>query len=296
VTGRSWAQDLDEEVFAPLGMTSTVATATAAQAGRVAPDLAQGHVLVFGQPAARPELDGLVAGSTGVISTAEDMARWLIAQSPDGGGLVLPPPVGALRHHPPAGVVGGYAMGWQVVTPAHEPRRIEHTGVLSTFSAIQVLLPDSGYGFALLSNGHSQLADTAGVTAGFAALLSGDGESDAPRSTTLVSAVIGGACVMVLLLRVRSLVRIRSWRRGRAGRPWWTAAPGIVWLILPVGVLAGLVELVRVAASRVFTFWQLCLAMPDVVVLLAVAGVTGSVLAIARIAALVQARDAHSGR
>lgn len=180
VTGRPWAQDLDEEVFAPLGMTSTFATTTAAQAGRVAPDLAQGHVLVFGQPAARPELDGLVAGSTGVISTAEDMARWLIAQSPD-GGRVLPPSVGALRHHPPPGVVGGYAMGWQVVTPAHDPRRIEHTGVLSTFSAVQVLLPDSGYGFALLYNGHSQLADTAGVTAGLAALLSGDGEPD-PRA------------------------------------------------------------------------------------------------------------------
>lgn len=109
--------------------------------------------------------------------------------------------------------------------------------------------------------------------------------------------MIGGVCVLVLLVRVRSLTRIRSWRRRRAGRPWWTAAPGIVWLILPVVILAGLVELVRVAAAgRVFTFWQLCLAMPDVAVLLAVAGVTGSTLAVARIAALVRATEAHAWR
>ena len=60
-------------------MTRTLATATAAEAARQAPDLADGHVLVFGRPVTRGELDGLVAGSTGVVSTAEDMARWLIA-------------------------------------------------------------------------------------------------------------------------------------------------------------------------------------------------------------------------
>lgn len=42
----------------------------------------------------------------------------------------------------------------------------------------QVLLPDSSY-FALLYNGNSALA----VTVGLAALLTGDGEPGAPRST-----------------------------------------------------------------------------------------------------------------
>lgn len=56
VTGKPWAQYLGEEVFGPLGMARTVATATADEAVRAARDLAQGHILVFGLPVARPEL------------------------------------------------------------------------------------------------------------------------------------------------------------------------------------------------------------------------------------------------
>jgi CubicO group peptidase (beta-lactamase class C family) len=294
VTGTSWARYLRDNIFAPLGMANTVATATAAEAGQVAPDLATGHVLVFGRPIARAELDGLVAGSTGVVSTAEDMARWLVAQS-TGGGSVLTPDAVALMQTPPPGVAGGYAMGWQTVTPESGPRRLEHTGVLSTFWSAQVLLPDSGYGFAVLLNGNSTMADTAGLTAGLAALLAADGEESAPRSTALVSTLIGGACVLVLVLRVRSLVRIEHWRRRRAGRPWWTTLPGILWLLLPVGLLIGLVPLVGAAAGRVFTFWQLCLAMPDVVVLLVVAAITGATLAITRLVALAAARRGREG-
>ena len=289
VTGVPWAHHLAREVFAPLGMTRTLATATAAEAGPRAPDLAGGHVLVFARPVARAELDGLVAGSTGVVSTAEDMARWLVMQS-TGGGRLLSPEAVALMQSPPSGVPGGYGMGWQVVTPEQGPRRIEHTGVLSTFSAVQVLLPDSGYAFALLWNANSALADTAGITTALAALLSGTGEVTMPRSTALVSVVLGGACVLVLGVRIRAFIRLEQWRRRRAGRPLWTAAPGIAWLVLPVALISGLVPIVSAATGRVFTFWQLSLAMPDAVVLLAVAAVTGAVLAVARITVLAADR------
>lgn len=292
VTGVPWAHHLAREVFVPLGMTRTLATATAAEAGPRAPDLADGHVLVFGRPVARAELDGLVAGSTGVVSTAEDMARWLVAQSTGGGGLLRPGAIAATQS-PTPGVSGGYGMGWQVVTPEQGPRRIEHTGVLSTFSAVQVLLPDSGYAFALLWNGNSALADTAGVTTALAALLSGTGEATTPRSTALVSAVLGGTCVLVLGVRTRSSVRLGQWRQRRAGRPWWTAAPGIVWLVLPVALLVGLVPLISATTGRVFTFWQLSLAMPDAVALLAVAAITGTALAVARVAVLAADRRAR---
>lgn len=160
-SGRPWAAYLDERVFNPIGATDTVAGATAAQA-----DAPPGHVLLFGMPIARPELDGLLAGSGGVVSTAQDMGRWLAAQS-SGGGPVLRPDDVALMQTPPPGVAGGYAMGWQVVAPD----RLEHTGVLSTYSAIQVLLPASDQGFVLLFDGNSATADTAGVAAGLAALL-----------------------------------------------------------------------------------------------------------------------------
>jgi CubicO group peptidase (beta-lactamase class C family) len=277
-SGEPWAAYLGERVFAPLGTADTVAGATAAQA-----DAPPGHVLLFGLPIARPELDGLLAGSGGVVSTAQDMGRWLAAQS-SGGGPVLRPDDVALMQTPPPGVAGGYAMGWQVVAPD----RLEHNGVLSTYSAIQVLLPDSDQGFVLLFNGNGATADRAGVAGGLAALLTGEAQPARPRNTALLAAVLGAAALAVLALRVRRLVRVPHWLRRRAGRPRWTAAPGLAWLVLPVALLAGMPALLDAAIGRTFTFWQLCLAMPDVMVLIAVWALSGVALATARTVALTR--------
>jgi CubicO group peptidase (beta-lactamase class C family) len=62
---------------------------------------------VFSIPVARSELDGLVAGSGGVISTAQDMSRWLVMQSNGGradGATVLDASGIDLMHTPPAGI------------------------------------------------------------------------------------------------------------------------------------------------------------------------------------------------
>ncbi|HWM01081.1 MAG TPA: serine hydrolase domain-containing protein [Actinophytocola sp.] len=287
VSGAPWGVVLRQRVFAPLGMGDTVAAATAGEATEAVPGLAPGHVLVFGMPVDRPELDGLLAGSGGVVSTAEDMARWLRAQA-TGAVPMLSPASVALMQTPPSDVVGRYGMGWQVVSPQEGPRRIEHNGILSTFSADQVLLPDSGYGFALLYDANSALADTAGLKVGLAELLVGDASAGGPRSTSVVAGGLGAATLAVLALRVRLLLRIPCWRRRWAGRRRWTAVPGLVWLVLPVGLLAAMPALMRLVAGRSFTFWQLCLAMPDPVILLAVAGLTGTAVAAVRLVALVR--------
>jgi hypothetical protein len=79
-----------------------------------------------------------------------------------------------LMHTPPSGIDSDYAMGWTVPGPDAGVARLEHTGVLSTFFAEQVLLPDEGYGIAVLFDGSYALADTAGVADRVAALLAGD--------------------------------------------------------------------------------------------------------------------------
>lgn len=287
VTGRPFATYLDERVFGPLGMTDTLAAPTAGEGARLAPRLAQGHVLVFGVPVARAEMDGLLAGSGGVVSTAEDMARWLVMQSTGGGPVSTPAAVE--RMHTP--LSGGYGQGWDVVVPPDGPRRIEHNGVLSTFSADQVLLPESGYGFVLLYDGNSALADTAGVKAGLARLLTGGQPVDGPRDMSSGTLVIGALVLAVLAVRTRQWLHLRRWADRRAGRAAWSAVPGIVGPLVPAALLIALPDLLALLIGRSFTFWQLTLAMPDVVVLLTVAAATGAALAAWRLAALVARRS-----
>jgi hypothetical protein len=267
-------------------MVDTVATDTAAEGTRAAPRLARGSVLVFDVPVARSELDGLLAGSGGVISTAQDMSRWLVMQSNSGragAATVLDASSIELTHTPPTGIDSTYGQGWQVVTPGDGPRRIEHTGVLSTFSADQVLLPEHGYAFALLYDGNSALADTAGVTAALAAHLAGGPPAAGTRSTQIMALVLAVLTLATLALRTRSLLRLHQWQTRRRDKRWRTAAPEIVCLLLPVGLLIGMPALLLVLIDRSFTFWQLCLAMPDLVIFLAVAALTGTVVTSGRV-------------
>ncbi|MGR6964372.1 serine hydrolase domain-containing protein [Geodermatophilus sp. URMC 61] len=290
VSGVPLGTHLDARVFGPLGMSDTVSVTTAA-AGSHLPGLARGHVLVFGCPVARQELDGLLAGSGGVITTAGDMARWLgfqtTGRTPD-GRVLLSPALLRLSHTPPDGVSGGYAMGWQVVRgpSGTGPAMLEHTGVLSTFSAQQVLLPGADVGFALLYDGNSALADTAAVERGLVALLTG---APAPgvRSTALTAGLLAGALLATVVAVVRGLVRGPAWAARRGRRRWGTAAR-FVPALLPAVLLGCLPAVLRAGIGRTFTSWQLALAMPDVAILLVVAAIGGLAVATVRVCALVR--------
>ncbi|MGY1625233.1 serine hydrolase domain-containing protein [Geodermatophilus sp. SYSU D00965] len=294
VSGASLAGYLDEHVFGPLGMTRTVSVATAAAGARL-PGLARGSVLLFGCPVARDELDGLLAGSGGVVTTAGDMARWLRFQTtgrtPDGRALLSPALLG-LSHTPPGGVPGGYAMGWQVVD-GPGPARLEHTGVLSTFSAQQVLLPGTDVGFALLYDGNSALADTAAVERGLAALLTG---APAPgvRSTGLTAGVLAAVLLVTVAAVVRGVLRGPAWAARRRARPRWATALRLVPAVLPAVLLAGLPAALRAGTGRTFTAWQLVLSAPGVAVVLVVAALGG--LAVATVRAWVLVRGGGAGR
>jgi CubicO group peptidase (beta-lactamase class C family) len=287
---------LRRHVLDPLGMGGSVSVTTAA-AGRQLDGLARGHVLLFGRPVARDELDGLLAGSSGVVTTAADMARWLSFQlsgrTPTGEVLLRPDLLG-LTHRPPESSESGYAMGWQLTRgTGNGPARLEHTGVLSTFFAHQVLLPDSGEGFALLYNGNSALADTAAVADGVAALLAGE-EPAAVRDVRLIAGLLAAVGLAVLAAGVRGLRRSSRWAAHRATRPGWTTALRLAAPLVPALLLALLPGMLRNAIDRSFTAWQLTLAAPDVVLVLVVTALAGLAVSAARGVALIRSRAART--
>jgi hypothetical protein len=59
--------------------------------------------------------------------------------------------------------------------------------------------------------------------------------------------------------------------------------------VLPVALLAGMPTLLGAGIDRSFTFWQLCLAMPDAMILIGAWALSGTVLAAGRIVALARA-------
>jgi CubicO group peptidase (beta-lactamase class C family) len=94
------------------------------EAQQRADHLATGHIMAFAIPFAAPELSGYLGGSSGVISTAKDMANYLILHTNQGqfeNTKLLTPSSMTLLHSPPPHLKSSYAMGWFATTRNSSP-------------------------------------------------------------------------------------------------------------------------------------------------------------------------------
>jgi CubicO group peptidase (beta-lactamase class C family) len=286
-TGRPFQAYLDAHVFAPLAMTRTTGVVTSGQAPSAAPRLARGHILAFGVPVARRELDGYLGGSGGVISTARDMATWLIAQNQGGtfqGRSLLSPQGIQLLHTPPRGINSSYAMGW--TRQPGSPPVIEHSGVLSTFYAEQALLPTGRYGIVFLANAYSGLVDFSGLLRGLITLATADGTPRQGFGARRIGIVLAGLATLILAVGAWRLRRLRGWAQRRAGRP-WRAALGVAVPFTSVAVTLLVPTLVARFSGRVFGWRVLFLAMPDLLGCLGLTAAMGAALGTARTIMLI---------
>jgi CubicO group peptidase (beta-lactamase class C family) len=159
VTGRPYADAMDELVFRPLGMARTSADLATA----VGNGLGDAHRLWFGLPDSHAPLfrpDIVPAGF--ITSTAPDLARvnqMILAGGRVNGEVFLSPSsISALTSGVgnPGPTGGRYAMGWVQTTIAGEPA-LYHDGSTTDESSVQILMPRRGLGLVLLTNGQSVL-------------------------------------------------------------------------------------------------------------------------------------------
>lgn len=302
VSGQAFDAYLQQHVFAPLAMQGSVSALTSALPAQATQLLAQGHIMAYGVPLALPELSGLLGGSGGVVSTASDMAHYLIAQGNHGkysGRSVLSANGVSSMHTPPVGVPSSYAMGW-VATNANGMQIIEHDGVLSTFYADAVLLPESGYGFVLLYNTYALTAATAAfpeIKNGMVALLTGQvpvtGKITLPwlgRGLAALSAVIVG-------LATWNLLRLPRWKARAVNAPRWKLGWGLLWPLASALLLLGLPRLLALQTGRYFDHVMLARAMPELIIFLGICAALGLLNAVARLvirARLRVLRRSHS--
>jgi CubicO group peptidase (beta-lactamase class C family) len=294
--GQPYEAYLRTEIFEPLGMSDTTVMPTerTPPAG-VRPDA--GHLLVYGVAVARPELHGFLGGNGAIVSTAEDLAHWLIAQSTGqyGGHRLLSPAGMDLLRTVPAGIDTTYGMGWVVERAADGTTRLTHTGVLSTYYAEAMVVPRTGTAVVLLFNSYNALAPYHPIVEGVAALLDGR----APATGLPFAAIeLPLACLTVLVLGTRSarLARSRSWAAEHRNMPVWRILLTLAWLLLPTVVLIALPDIVAFSTDRVFSRHQLLRSMPGVHGLLGTTALTGLALATVRMTLLVRRPRPRAGQ
>jgi CubicO group peptidase (beta-lactamase class C family) len=241
-SGESYESYVQSHIFGPLDMHHSFTTRPEAQLN----GLALGHAYWFGCPVADPAeaspRGSLASGQ--LISSAEDLSHYLIAQLNDGryGSAQVLSPEGIAELRRPTvqfammGIPGQYAMGW-FVDGQDETRIVWHDGVVPDFFAYVAILPAQKRGLVLLMNADNfVMSNTAllEVGTGAAMLLAGG------QPSTTWSGLIPWALRGLLLIPAIQLVgvaatlrRLRSWRRYPERRP-SPARKRVLHVLLPI--------------------------------------------------------------
>jgi CubicO group peptidase (beta-lactamase class C family) len=172
VTGKQWEVYLKENIFAPLGMSNTLAlTADMPKAlNRSVP-----HTLVDGRLTAIPycNIDGL-APAGAISSSASDMGKWVMALLDNGkvGNRQVIPAAAIAATRQPQDVVGNvehlngdsgfqlYGLGWFLQD--YDGRRlVMHDGGVNGYVSSVTLVPKEHLGIVILTNtDHNALFET----------------------------------------------------------------------------------------------------------------------------------------
>ncbi|GAA2858495.1 serine hydrolase domain-containing protein [Streptosporangium fragile] len=274
VSGRPFRDYLHAHVFAPLGMRNS----TTIDTDRDLPGSARGHLYILGQAVALPEPTGFGNGSGGVLSTAHDMARWLIAQN---NGILSPRSVKEMRT--PSAQNDTYALGWSIRRTERGTPVVEHDGDLFTSTAGQLLMPRSGYGVAVMANTGTAFADADALMDGVVAMIEG-GTPQVPSrlSPYLVTDLLFTLLTLATIgLAVRGVVRARRWATRRTGRQRWRLLP----YLAPLALCAAITPIFRLLARGRDAAWiQVAYLYPTFVIWLLTTAAACIAVVIARLA------------
>src|SRR5438132_8942 len=156
VSGQSYATYLQQHVFAPLQMHHSFASEPEARRD----GLAQGHRWFFGVPTPFDYYNVSNVPAGYLISSAEDLTHYLLAQMNGGrfgSATVLSSAEIATMHAPAVPREGGrgyYGMGW-ITDPVGGVPALWHDGEDLHFHALMLIEPQTHWGVILLVNANS---------------------------------------------------------------------------------------------------------------------------------------------
>lgn len=282
VSGQHFDSYLQEHVFEPLGMDDT----TTVQLAHPIEGMNAGHVTAYGAALPFPELVGDLGGAGGVITTAEDMGAWLGIQqrggvTADGTRLLSEDLIEESHTRQPQAEI--YGFGWQH-TSRQDPARVGHGGTMRTYTSRMDLVPDSGYGVAVLLDSQTPtLAHSFELSTGLIEVSDGRSPEVGAPIATFIDLGVGLLTIAIGLLGVLGARRARQWAAKRADVPRWRFGLRLLpQLVMPVVALALFVGIPLnprdyATAVTVFGLW------PAGTTLILTAAVVGVAVTIARV-------------
>jgi len=156
VSGQPFEDHLRKEIWEPLGMRRTRFRRTVPP--ELVADTARGHTLEHGHPRAQPLERVVVASSGSMLTTAPDLARFMLAHlhggAVDGHRILGEETVRRMhrQHFTQDARLSGWAHGFMEFH-LNGRRLLGHTGDAYQFTSLLVLMPEHGWGLFVSYNG-----------------------------------------------------------------------------------------------------------------------------------------------
>lgn len=256
VSGQSYEDYIEENIFAPLDMTKSYTSLEDARAG----NMTRGYYPFFGITTAYDHLmpySRIVKPSAGLFSSAEDLTHFLIAHLNQGqyqGNSILSEE-GITTLHTPGihfGENAGYAMGWSVfsfpdmapATPNNSvPKGLTHAGEWVGYTSLLVFIPELETGIILLMNKHDPARMPEFFSIGWSLSMLAVGlEPVEPQSADFVvkngRVLLAVVIVLLILSAVWAVRKLRQLTLKSGSDPWQERKLAIQMTLLAIVDLA----------------------------------------------------------
>lgn len=302
ISGQSFASYMQQHVFTPLEMQHSFTSEQEAQKA----GMAQGYQWVFGLLApTHHRYDPAQLPSGFMISSAEDMSHFLIAQLNEGryAGTHFLSANSTITMQTPGverGADGGYGLGW-IISPIGDAPAVWHDGIGYNTYTLLLMQPETRRGVVLLSNAFGLVAYESAyreLETGIVRLLAGqEPVAESAMSLGSLYLIIDALLAGVLATALLPLLNLRGWHHRlvtfqQAGRPslgWAAVRAG--WEIGFAFIFLIGVRLIIVTGFGAQSWSEVLAAFPDFVLWIWAFALIWLFTGSARLALILRARQ-----
>jgi CubicO group peptidase (beta-lactamase class C family) len=282
ISGESFADYLQRAIFAPLGMSQTKSLMHLRDGKQPA-----GHTLAYGYALEHENPDELAVGASGIVSTAEDLVKWLVLQlqadRSEGGERVIGlSPMSIDQMHTPTAPNSNYGFGWRADLMLDGREYVFHSGRVVAHSAHAALYPANRYGYILMWNSlHPLGAEQRSFIEGMNNLLAGQTPDLGRPVGRIVDSMLAAFTVLWATIGIVGALGAPRWVVEASNEPIRRTSSMLGYGLVALGVL-----LLPIWSSAVFnqrlSIWSLFEIWPAVGLLLATTGVTSLIIVVLR--------------
>lgn len=269
VSGEAFNSYLQHHIFMKLQMFNTYDAILTSQQLSARDATVPGHIYVLGRPVVMREPEWFVDGAAGIVSTANDMAKWMsdqlkISQSSSSAVLTK----GSLKEMqtPPQKNKADYAMGWHA-----NGAMLYHSGIYWTYSSQVLLHTDKGYGVALLINdGNNLTIDYQSILSDIDMIIIGAEPTNAGINPIFYTGLAVFVLLSIAIIGTRRMLRLKKWYNNYNERRKWQTWLRIFLRLAPLMLFLCMPTLVTLLSGRVLGFERIALMFADVVLLVGI--------------------------